>query len=171
MPQVDNFIEIIFSTTIGSCKLICSKVGIRKFLLPFQTNSSDEDFYEKLSSLEMYSNDEYKCYMDLISRIRMYFMGYRVILNDELDFGNAGNFTKLVWQITRSIPYGETRSYKWIADQLNCANIRAIGWALNRNPLPIFIPCHRVIKSSGELGGFRWGIKNKEYLLRLECNI
>lgn len=171
MPQVQNFTEIAFYTAVGPCKLICSKVGIRKFILPFQLNRLGEDFNENLPDPNMYSSDEYKYYMDLISRIRMYFMGGKVSLNDELDYGNTGNFTKLVWEITRSVPHGETRSYKWIATQLKCANVRAIGWALNRNQLPIFVPCHRIIKDNGDLGGFRWGAKNKEYLLRLESNI
>jgi methylated-DNA-[protein]-cysteine S-methyltransferase len=67
------------------------------------------------------------------------------------------------------IPYGETRSYGWVADKLDLPKAaRGVGQALARNPLPIVIPCHRVISGNGSLGGFSGGVEIKELLLRLE---
>ena len=74
-----------------------------------------------------------------------------------------------VWNSLRAIPYGETRSYRQIAQELgNAKAARAVGLANNKNPIPIFIPCHRVIGSNGKLVGFRGGIPFKEHLLTLE---
>ena len=71
--------------------------------------------------------------------------------------------------MVRTIPYGETRSYGWVASHLGLPKAaRAVGQALGRNPLPIIIPCHRVISSDGGLGGFGGGLGLKESLLRLE---
>ena len=66
---------------------------------------------------------------------------------------------------------GETRSYKWVAEKIGRPKAaRAVGNALNKNKYPIVIPCHRVIKKSGELGGYGGGIKNKKILLEKEKN-
>lgn len=74
-----------------------------------------------------------------------------------------------VWESLQNIPYGETRSYKEIAQCIgNPKASRAIGLANNRNPIPIFIPCHRVIGANGKLVGFRSGLEIKRYLLDLE---
>jgi len=76
-----------------------------------------------------------------------------------------------VWQLTRLIPYGETRSYTWVAEQLGKAGaVRAVGQALARNPLPIIVPCHRVVAKDGKLGGYSGGVEKKDYLLRLESS-
>jgi len=76
-----------------------------------------------------------------------------------------------VWQATRLIPYGETRSYLWVAVQIGKPGAaRAVGQALGRNPLPVIIPCHRVIASDGGLGGFTGGLVMKRRLLELETS-
>jgi len=74
-----------------------------------------------------------------------------------------------VWQATRLIPYGETRSYLWVAVQIGKPGAaRAVGQALGRNPLPVIVPCHRVIAADGGLGGFTGGLEMKRRLLELE---
>ncbi|MEN6328381.1 MAG: methylated-DNA--[protein]-cysteine S-methyltransferase, partial [Syntrophomonas sp.] len=78
-------------------------------------------------------------------------------------------FMLSVWKSLQAIPYGETRSYKQIAQSIgNPKASRAVGLANNRNPIPIFIPCHRVIGANGKLVGFRSGLEMKEHLLELE---
>lgn len=68
-----------------------------------------------------------------------------------------------------TIPWGKTRSYKWVAQRLGRAeSSRAVGQALKRNPFPFIIPCHRVIKTDGTIGGFSLGKKLKKRLLELE---
>lgn len=78
-------------------------------------------------------------------------------------------FQKKVWQALRKIPYGETRSYKEVAVSLgNPGACRAVGMANNKNPIPIFIPCHRVIGADGSLVGYGGGLDIKVHLLNLE---
>ncbi len=80
-------------------------------------------------------------------------------------------FQKLVWEALRTIPYGETRSYKDIAVQIGKGKAcRAVGMANNRNPISIIIPCHRVIGSKGQLVGYGGGLDIKKRLLMLEGN-
>lgn len=81
-------------------------------------------------------------------------------------------FQKQVWKALLEIPYGETRSYKQIAEAIgNPKAMRAVGMANNRNPLLIVVPCHRVIGADGKMVGYGEGIEMKEFLLRLEGSI
>ncbi len=82
------------------------------------------------------------------------------------------DFMKSVWNSLLTIPYGDTRSYKQIAEALgNPKACRAVGMANNKNPIPIFIPCHRVIGTSGSLIGYGGGLKIKQKLLEIEKSI
>lgn len=77
-------------------------------------------------------------------------------------------FADKVYELTKKIPRGQVTTYKEIAKFLGCKAYRAVGNALNKNPYAPTIPCHRVVKNSGEVGGFISGIKNKIKLLRKE---
>lgn len=78
-------------------------------------------------------------------------------------------FMKKVWGALRQIPYGQTRSYKDIAEVIgHKLAYRAVGMANNKNPIPIIIPCHRVIGTNKKLVGFAAGLEVKEYLLKVE---
>lgn len=78
-------------------------------------------------------------------------------------------FQKGVWEVLQTIPYGETWSYKRVAEKVGSPKAaRAVGMANNRNPIAIFIPCHRVIGADGKLVGYGGGLHIKEYLLNLE---
>lgn len=82
---------------------------------------------------------------------------------------HGSSFMKDVWSALVKIPYGETRSYKDIAYQIGKKQAyRAVGAANNRNPLPIFLPCHRVIGNNGCLVGYRGGLEIKSFLLEME---
>ena len=81
-------------------------------------------------------------------------------------------FQQQVWKALCDIPYGETRSYKQIAEAIgNPKAVRAVGMANNRNPLLIVVPCHRVIGAKGKLVGYAAGIEKKEFLLKLEKSL
>lgn len=82
---------------------------------------------------------------------------------------NGTDFQRKVWEALRKIPYGETRSYKQVAEMIgNPKASRAVGMANNKNPIAIVTPCHRVIGSSGKLVGYAGGLDIKEKLLQLE---
>lgn len=81
----------------------------------------------------------------------------------------ATDFQQQVWEAIRQIPYGEVRSYQWIADRIGRPkSARSIGNAVGANPVSILIPCHRVIRSNGALGGYGGGLERKRQLLALE---
>ncbi len=97
-----------------------------------------------------------------------YFHGKRKVF--DLPLKPAGTeFQKKVWEALCTIPYGQTRSYGEIAAQIgNPKACRAVGGANNKNPIMIFIPCHRVIGADGSLVGFGGGLYAKKYMLDLE---
>jgi methylated-DNA-[protein]-cysteine S-methyltransferase len=98
-----------------------------------------------------------------------YFQRGRETFTAKIIFRKGTEFEKKVWLALRDIPYGETRTYKWLAEKIGKpAAFRAVGRALSRNPLPIFLPCHRVIESDGSLGGYSGGADIKRRLLDME---
>ncbi|WP_095192684.1 methylated-DNA--[protein]-cysteine S-methyltransferase [Pseudomonas sp. Irchel 3A7] len=101
-------------------------------------------------------------------QLREYFAGTRQRFELELDFAGT-EFQKKVWAALLTIPFGETRSYSQIAEQIgNPSAVRAVGAANGKNPISIIAPCHRVIGASGKLTGFAGGLEAKEMLLTLE---
>ncbi len=110
-------------------------------------------------------------FSDLVERLQAYFRGHRVTFPDKLDLSGATTFQREVWRVTRLIPYGETRSYRWVAEQVKSPRAaRAVGQTLGKNPLPIIVPCHRVVAGDGKLRGFRGGLELKRYLIWLEAS-
>ncbi len=84
-------------------------------------------------------------------------------------YPDGPDFHRQVWKLLREVPYGQTTSYLDIAMQLGDRNkVRAVGQANAKNPIPIFIPCHRVIGLKGDLTGFAWGLDIKKKLLSIE---
>jgi len=102
------------------------------------------------------------------SRLKRYFSGQKVNFSQNLDWDDYTSFQKKVWKEMSKIPFGQTRSYQWLADRVRVKSPRAVGQACGANPLPIIIPCHRVIASDGKLGGFGGGLSKKIKLLKLE---
>jgi methylated-DNA-[protein]-cysteine S-methyltransferase len=85
---------------------------------------------------------------------------------------NGTKFQEMVWDALMKIPYGETWSYGQLAEHIGKPKAsRAVGAANGLNPIPVIIPCHRVIGSNGKLTGFGGGIETKQYLLNLESEI
>ncbi|TFH80637.1 MULTISPECIES: methylated-DNA--[protein]-cysteine S-methyltransferase [Pseudomonas] len=101
-------------------------------------------------------------------QLEEYFAGTRSAFDLELDFVGT-EFQKKVWAALLTIPFGETRTYSQIAQQIGHPSaVRAVGAANGRNPISIIAPCHRVIGASGKLTGFAGGLEAKECLLTLE---
>jgi len=106
---------------------------------------------------------------DLLDDLQDYFNGNIVRFNPRVKFLIGTEFERSVWKTIKSIPFGETRTYKWVAQKIGKPSaMRAVGHALSKNPLPIIIPCHRVIESDGSLGGYSSGVDIKRRLLELE---
>ncbi|MCK5817504.1 MAG: methylated-DNA--[protein]-cysteine S-methyltransferase [Candidatus Marinimicrobia bacterium] len=105
---------------------------------------------------------------DLAKQLDSYFLGKNPKFNLQLQL-HGTDFQKAVWMACASIPYGETRSYGDLAKMIGKPKaVRAVGTALSQNPIPLIIPCHRVLRSDGNLGGFAGGLVVKKALLDLE---
>ncbi len=107
-------------------------------------------------------------FKEVISQLEGYFAGE--LKDFDLPLAPVGTeFQQTVWEALTEIPYGETWSYGQLAKHIGRPKAsRAVGAANGLNPIPVIIPCHRVIGSNGKLTGFGGGIKTKEYLLNLE---
>ena len=106
--------------------------------------------------------------VDSASQIEGFLEGKRHEFDLNLDPGGT-DFQRKVWNALQKIPYGQTKTYSQIAKQIKHPNsARAVGQACGANPLPLVVPCHRVLASGGSLGGFGFGLDNKQKLLDLE---
>ncbi|MGD0017346.1 MAG: methylated-DNA--[protein]-cysteine S-methyltransferase [Verrucomicrobiia bacterium] len=102
-------------------------------------------------------------------QLRAYARGQRVTWRVPLSLTTGTPFQRKVWRALRGIPHGETRSYAWVAGKIGRPHaVRAVGAACGANPVPIIIPCHRVVYTNGSLGGFSAGLSWKRRLLHLE---
>ncbi len=98
-----------------------------------------------------------------------YFAGRRTEFETPIDWSHLAGFTRKVLRATAGIGFGETSTYAGVALRAGSPRaMRAAGNALGANPMPVIVPCHRVLRTGGALGGYTGGIERKEYLLRLE---
>ena len=103
------------------------------------------------------------------NQLQAYFAGQLFNFDLPLDFSGSPLFSQSVWQVLQELPYGKTCSYKDIAYSLGNPNlVRAVGQANRINPVPIIVPCHRCIATSGKLQGYAYGLQVKSFLLQLE---
>ncbi len=154
-PEYGGAAYGVYDTVLGQITIVCS--GDTVVALRFGTDIPDERAAQKSP-----------CTDNAARQIQEYFAGHRKRF--DLPIAPSGTaFQMRVWAELLKIPYGETRSYKEIAQAIGQPGAsRAVGMANNKNPLPIFIPCHRVIGANGKLSGYAGGKKMKEQLLELE---
>jgi len=111
---------------------------------------------------------DHGAFADAVDQLDAYFAGELTDFDVELDMRGT-EFQRRVWQALLTIPYGETRSYGEIAEQIGAPGAaRAVGLANGHNPIAIIVPCHRVIGASGKLTGYGGGLDRKQTLLELE---
>ena len=159
----------VVSITKGWVAVEASSRGIRRISLPHL------DPAEALSSLDLPqpvvgAELDPEAFEDLGRRLERYFEGEVTSFPDALDLKGT-DFQKSVWEVARTIPWGETRSYSWIAREIGKPRAaRAVGQAMRANPAPIIVPCHRVIGEQGDLRGYGGpdGIGLKRELLDIE---
>ena len=164
----DELKYIVFNCKMGWVGVLASAEGILTTTLPQSTAMAAQQL---LGDGLNQATCTPTLFNDITRRLQAYFSGQEVALDDELDLSRATPFQRLVWETTRLIPYGETRSYAWVAEQIKQPQAtRAVGQALGKNPVPIIVPCHRVMASGGQLGGFTGGLTMKRLLLHLEAS-
>jgi len=101
--------------------------------------------------------------------IHEYLRGQRAFFGVPVDLATVPDFQRSVLEAARQIPFGEARAYAWVAARIGHPRaVRAVGTALGRNPVPLIVPCHRVWRSDGGLGGYVFGVDIKDRLAALE---
>jgi len=154
----------IITTEMGWVGISVSGRGLRRVTFPHPNRGRAR---EELGEDVLVPESEFG---DLPERLRAYFSGEPVSFPDQLDFSGASPFQRCVWESARLISYGRTVSYGALAWEMGHPGVaRAVGRALGQNPLPIVVPCHRVTRVGGRVGGYRGGMGLKETLLRLEA--
>lgn len=157
---------VIFKTIAGWVGALASSKGCLAITFPERTEKLAKQALGDSISPASYLPEHFK---DLIQELQAFYRGENPVFSTDVDVSGATAFEQAVWQATKSIPYGQTRSYSWVASRIGKPQAaRAVGQALGRNPLPILVPCHRVLAKNGGLVGFGGGLEMKKYLLRLE---
>lgn len=148
-----------YNTEIGKIGIEENGAAITKIF--YINDDLQEDMSEK---------SETELIKEAIRQLDEYFQGKRSVFDLPLE-PKGTEFQKRVWNALKEIPFGETKSYGDIAKIIgNEKAARAVGMANNKNPIPIIIPCHRVIGANGKLVGYAGGLHIKEKLLKIEKN-
>lgn len=166
---VTAFSEIrlaVFDTRLGWIGVAWNERGIVTLNLPRASRKQAvRDLQRDYPSALLYEDAP----VEVTRELREYVEGQRHQFALELDWSSFKPFQRAVLEAARQIPFGETRSYGWIAKQIGKPRAsRAVGQVLRTNPIPIILPCHRVISGDGGLGGYAGGLALKRKLLTLE---
>lgn len=152
---------------VGRLTCICDDVSIIR-LLWVSDNESEavEQLSRSLGPVRVLSAN---MVAETVCReLDAYFAGRLKAFSVPPSFLLGSPFSRRVWQAIFAVPYGQTVSYQRLAADSGVSGARAVGNAVGRNPVPILVPCHRVLRKNGQLGGFSGGVQTKRLLLRLE---
>ena len=157
----------VFKNPIGLTGLAATQKGLIRIANKLSSEKAFEKLLVRNLGFQIKKNPKY--FSILIEQFQSYFKGELRSFKFPLDLRLGTPFQQRVWERLLTIPYGVTRSYKWLAKSINNPNsARAVGNANGQNPISIIIPCHRVVRENGELGGYTGGVQIKRYLLGLE---
>ena len=160
----------VFRTPLGWIGIAASAKGVRAIVLAKPSRRAVE---RALRVQDVASNGHLappdKLLRDARTQVTAYLAGKRHRLDFPIDLSAGTSFQRRVWQTALRIPYGRARSYQWIASKVGGKqHSRAVGNALGANPVPLIVPCHRVVAQDASLGGFSCGLAVKRKLLDLE---
>ena len=156
----------VFNTPLGQTGVAVTPIGIYRVVLSI---SRESEFIEILKTLHPSPKKQTNQLIAIEKEFHLYFSGKLKKFSFRLDLRQGTSFQQRIWKKLGSIPFGKTRSYQWLATAIRQPKaFRAAGNANGKNPIPVIVPCHRVIRKNGELGGFTGGIHLKQYLLDLE---
>ena len=158
-------VTTVISTQAGWIGISFSPIGLKRLTLPCK---SQRDAEIQLHVKPGVNTSVSHVIDDIEKQLNEYFNGRLTMFQCDLDLTVGTSFQHDVWEKAMSIPYGEIRSYGWLANEIGKIGAnRAVGQALAKNPVPIIVPCHRVIYSGGELGGFGGRANIREFKRKL----
>jgi methylated-DNA-[protein]-cysteine S-methyltransferase len=158
---MDNLVRdpVIIRTKLGTFRIQFSSRGLAR--LEFCKDSAKSATSKRQRAVSLPYN--------MGRQLQQYSDGKTVRWNLPIDLSSGTEFQQKVWRVLMTIPRGETRSYGWIAKKIGKPGAsRAVGTACGANPVPIIVPCHRVIAGDGSIGGFGGGLPMKRRLLKGE---
>jgi len=169
----EGLLDVAYTTTdspFGTLLLATTPRGVVRIGMPSQ---NAEELLEDLSARVSPRVLEAPAQLDEVRReLDLYFEGRLRDFDIPLDWSLSKDFRRKVLRAIERIPYGQTRSYTQMARSAgNERAVRAAGSACGSNPIPIVVPCHRVLRTSGALGGYGGGLPMKEALLKLEGSL
>jgi methylated-DNA-[protein]-cysteine S-methyltransferase len=174
MNKLRNAVEgkylSLFSTAMGFGGVVGSEKGLLEVFLPFG-GEDEAQMAARIKALYPYAAGENRMTAHAAELLRRYFVGEAVQFDLPIDWTGFTPFQTVVYRVVVQIPYGVVESYGKIAIRIGRPRgARGVGSAMARNPLPIVIPCHRVVGTSGALTGYSapGGIMSKKWLLQLE---
>jgi len=167
--------KVVFKTDWGWAGVAATGRGVRAVVLPKPTRRAVERALKatglifNASSSGVGGDAATKHLKAARKAVFTYLGGKGRAFNLPLDLEGQPRFRLKVWEALRGIPYGRVRSYGWVARKVGKPKAaRAVGGACGANPVPLLVPCHRVVAGNGSLGGFSGGLGVKKRLLRLE---
>lgn len=168
--EADGLLEIAYRTVdtpIGPLLLAATPTGLVR--VAFECEDFDEVVADLAAKLSPRILEAPAPLAGVAAELADYFAGTRKVFEVPLDFSLSAGFRETVQRYLPQIAYGRTQSYREVAEVIgNPGAVRAVGSACATNPLPIVVPCHRVLRSDGSLGGYRGGLPIKRTLLALE---
>jgi methylated-DNA-[protein]-cysteine S-methyltransferase len=157
----------VLSTPLGLTGISGSANGLLKIILKLPNESYFKNYLEDSHRRHCVSDPSF--FDNVTEQMHLYFAGLLKDFTCKLDLSTGTPFQQSVWRHLSTIPFGETQSYRALAQAIGHPQaFRAVGNANGKNPLPLVIPCHRVIRENGELGGYTGGLSIKKFLLDLE---
>jgi len=167
-PDAVRFTACVFRTPWGWMGVSETKKGINAVVLP-KASRQAVLFELQTSSIELLNDRASPRLREAQAQLTDYLAGTRRSFDLSLDLSRGTSFQRKVWQTLRLVSYGQLRSYQWVAVRVGGRQYaRAVGNAVGANPMPIMIPCHRIVGQDASLGGFSCGLPTKRKLLTLE---
>lgn len=163
--------SLCFKTALGWIGLAATDKGVSQVVLGGQTRRAAERalLAARAAAPAPLSGRGRPLLLEAQTQILEYLAGTRRNFAVPVDLSSGTVFQRRVWRTILSVPYGRVRPYRWVAIRVGGSRYaRAVGMALGANPVPLIVPCHRVVAHDGSLGGFSCGLPIKRRLLRLE---
>lgn len=160
----------MIDSPVGPLRIAVSDIGVAE--VSYTASESEDEFRKRVLArgFDLVPIDAAAGDIAPVSQqLSEYFGGQRTRFDLPIDFGGLTPFTRSVLDATAAVPFGEVKTYGDIAAQIGSPGAsRAVGNALGRNPIPVIVPCHRIVKSDLSIGGYTGGIAIKERLLAIE---
>ena len=156
-----------FHTAWGWMEMTTSEKGVTSIMLPRSNRKPDRKTVP--DHVSPGNGTSVTLWNEARTQLIEYLAGERRAFSLPVDMSGGTPFQRRVWHAILRIPYGRVRSYQWVAARVGGKQYaRAVGMALGANPVPIVVPCHRIVSHDGSLGGFGCGLPMKRRLLKLE---